>query len=57
MLEVASTVSAAGIEPLMSAACATRQAWAARFPRALEQGEVGPMLDAMRDEIRGNPAC
>jgi 3-hydroxyisobutyrate dehydrogenase-like beta-hydroxyacid dehydrogenase len=57
MLEVASTVSAAGIEPLMSAACATRQAWAARFPRALEQGEIGPMLDAMRDEIRGNPAC
>jgi 3-hydroxyisobutyrate dehydrogenase-like beta-hydroxyacid dehydrogenase len=57
MLEVASTVSAAGIQPLMSTACATRQAWAARFPRALEQGEVGPMLDAMRDEIRGNPAC
>jgi 3-hydroxyisobutyrate dehydrogenase-like beta-hydroxyacid dehydrogenase len=57
MLEAASTVSAAGIEPLMSRACATRQAWAARFPGALEQGEVGPMLDAIRDEMRRNPAC
>ena len=57
MLEVASTLSAAGIEPLMSTACATRQAWAARFPRALEQGEVGPMLDAIRDELKGNLAC
>jgi 3-hydroxyisobutyrate dehydrogenase-like beta-hydroxyacid dehydrogenase len=57
MFEVASTLSAAGIEPLMSTACATRQAWAARFPRALEQGEVGPMLDAIRDELERNPAC
>ena len=57
MLEVALTVSAAGIEPLMSTACATRQAWVARFPLALEQGEVGPMLDAIRDELRRNPTC
>ena len=57
MYQVASTVSAAGIEPLMSTACATRQAWAARFPLALEQGEVGPMLDAIRDELKRNLAC
>jgi hypothetical protein len=57
MLEVASTVSAAGIEPLMSTACATRQAWAARFPLALEQGEVGPLLDAILDEMRRSLAC
>lgn len=57
MHQVAATVSAAGIEPLMSAACATRQEWAARFPLALEQREVGPMLDAIRDELERNPAC
>jgi 3-hydroxyisobutyrate dehydrogenase-like beta-hydroxyacid dehydrogenase len=57
MLEVTSTVSAAGIEPLMSTACATRQAWAARFPLALEQGEVGPLLDAILDEMRRSLAC
>lgn len=57
MHQAASTVAAAGIEPLMSTACATRQAWAARFPLALEQGEVGPMLDAIRDELERNPTC
>jgi 3-hydroxyisobutyrate dehydrogenase-like beta-hydroxyacid dehydrogenase len=57
MHEVAATVAAAGVEPLMSRACAARHAWAARFPLALQQSEVGPMLDAIRDELKRNPTC
>ena len=57
MHEVASTVTAAGIEPLMSTACAARQAWAARFPLALQHGDLAPMLDAIRKELRSKTTC
>lgn len=51
MREVAATVRAAGIEPLMSNACAARQAWAARFRAALEQPALQPMLDSIREDL------
>ncbi|HZD54590.1 MAG TPA: DUF1932 domain-containing protein [Woeseiaceae bacterium] len=57
MREAASTVQAAGIEPLMSTACAARQAWAARFPAALQQPGLQPMLDAIHSEARREPTC
>ena len=41
------TVSEAGIEPLMSDACAKRQAWAARYAAALEQDALPQLLDAV----------
>jgi len=43
--EAAQTVAEAGIEPIMSDACAARQEWSAQFAAALEQEELGPMLD------------
>ena len=47
MREVARTVTEAGLDPLMSAACAERQQWAARFGDALAHAGLGPMLDEM----------
>jgi len=47
MHEVARTVAESGLEPLMSAACAQRQQWAAQFAAALEQQELKAMLDAI----------
>lgn len=47
MREVKQTVSEAGIEPLMSDACAKRQAWAARYAAALEQDALPQLLDAV----------
>ena len=40
MRESAATVREAGLEPLMSAACAERQDWAAQFADALEHEEL-----------------
>lgn len=63
MLEASATVAGAGVEPLMSRACASRQAQTARLASALghaESGhaelghvelghtELGKLLDAMR---------
>jgi len=53
MREVAKTVQDAGIEPLMSAACAQRQDWAWRIaeklpPGAIDEADLGVLLDALR---------
>ena len=47
MREVAVTVREAGIEPLMSAACAQRQDWSAARRQALEAGSLPDMLDRL----------
>ena len=51
MREAARTVAEAGIEPLMSRSIAQRQDWAAARKDALAQGELGPMLDAVRQGL------
>jgi 3-hydroxyisobutyrate dehydrogenase-like beta-hydroxyacid dehydrogenase len=51
MREVARTVSEAGLEPLMSEACARRQHWAAQFGSALESPALTAMLDAIGDTL------
>jgi len=53
MREVARTVAEAGLEPLMSEACAQRQDWAAQFGSALESPALTAMLDTMADTIAG----
>jgi 3-hydroxyisobutyrate dehydrogenase-like beta-hydroxyacid dehydrogenase len=57
MHEVAATVDAAGIEPLMSRAALARQAWAAQFPAALAAPTLTAMLDAVHAEQEGEPSC
>ena len=47
MREVAGTIHDAGVEPLMSTACVSRQEWAAKFSRAQLKTELGDMLDEM----------
>jgi 3-hydroxyisobutyrate dehydrogenase-like beta-hydroxyacid dehydrogenase len=47
MREVAQTVSEAGLQPHMSAACAERQDWAASFRDAASIEDLEPMLDAV----------
>jgi 3-hydroxyisobutyrate dehydrogenase-like beta-hydroxyacid dehydrogenase len=47
MREVAQTVSEAGLQPHMSAACAERQDWAAGFRDAASIEDLEPMLDAV----------
>jgi 3-hydroxyisobutyrate dehydrogenase-like beta-hydroxyacid dehydrogenase len=47
MREVAQTVHQAGLQPHMSAACAERQDWAARFRDAATIEELDAMLDAV----------
>jgi hypothetical protein len=47
MREVAKTVAEAGLEPLMSSACAQRQQWAAQFTAALDHEDLHAMLDAV----------
>ncbi len=51
MREVSATVADAGIEPLMSTACAQRQEWAARFKTALEKKDLREMLESIRSEM------
>lgn len=61
MREVAKMVRGAGLEPLMSEACAVRQAWAPQFAAALKEAALADMLDAIlktlnaRTEQRGPP--
>jgi 3-hydroxyisobutyrate dehydrogenase-like beta-hydroxyacid dehydrogenase len=52
MREAALTVSEAGIEPLMSLACATRQDWAAAHQAALEPAGLAERLDTVLASIR-----
>jgi len=61
MREVARTVAEAGLEPLMSAACAQRQQWAAQYAAALECADLNELLDAILASSRlsvneGEPA-
>ncbi len=51
MREAAKTVQEAGLAPLMSAACAERQEWAALHKGALNETDLGAMLDALLEEI------
>jgi 3-hydroxyisobutyrate dehydrogenase-like beta-hydroxyacid dehydrogenase len=53
MREVAVTVDEAGIEPLMSSACAERQEWSAKR-RAAMSDDLGEMLDALLADIDKN---
>lgn len=55
MREVAATVREAGIAPLMSAATAERQDWAALHKSALAHEQLSAMLDGILD-IDGKPA-
>ena len=60
MDEVAATLEAVGIEPLMSRATAARQKWAAQFPGALKEPSLQGMLDsilAARERQRGETPC
>ncbi len=52
MREAALAVSEAGIEPLMSLACATRQDWAADHQGAFEPAGLSERLDAVLSSIR-----
>ena len=51
MREVAETVREAGVVPLMSAACAERQDWAAGHISALAASDLDGMLDAILKNI------
>ncbi|HWA22229.1 MAG TPA: DUF1932 domain-containing protein [Caulobacterales bacterium] len=51
MREVAKTVQEAGLDPLMSAACAARQDWAALHKNALSESDLGAMLDHLLRDI------
>jgi len=51
MREVAETVREAGLEPLMSEACAGRQAWAPQFCAALKEEALDDMLDTMLEAL------
>ena len=58
MREVAQTVSEAGLQPHMSAACAQRQDWAASFPEAASIEELNAMLDAVLNRAKAEkPTC
>lgn len=52
MREVARTMSEAGVTPHMSAATVERQAWAPQFHDALEEADLAPFLDAMREQMK-----
>jgi len=47
MREVERTVEQAGLEPLMSVACAERHSWAAQWKSTLAQEDLGALLDAI----------
>jgi len=51
MREVAQTVCEAGVDPLMSTACAERQDWAAAHKGAVKETTLAPMLDAILQTI------
>jgi 3-hydroxyisobutyrate dehydrogenase-like beta-hydroxyacid dehydrogenase len=48
MREAARTVEEAGVAPLMASAIAEREDWAAAFKAALDETDLGSMLDAIR---------
>ena len=52
MREAALAVSEAGVEPLMSLACATRQDWAAAHPSQCEPASLEERLDALLARAR-----
>ncbi len=54
MREVAETVRAAGLEPLMSDACAKRQGWTPQFAVSLGEAPLADMLDAMLETLNAN---
>ncbi|MGH6629323.1 MAG: DUF1932 domain-containing protein, partial [Burkholderiales bacterium] len=47
MREAAQTVAEAGLQPLMSTACAQRQQWAAQYAAELEHADLNELLDAI----------
>ncbi len=51
MREAAKTVAEADIAPLMASATAEREDWAAAFKSALNETDLGAMLDAIRAKI------
>jgi 3-hydroxyisobutyrate dehydrogenase-like beta-hydroxyacid dehydrogenase len=53
MREVVVTVREAGIEPLMSIACAERQDWAAHHKTALAEEKLDTLLDSVLADIDG----
>ncbi len=55
MIEVAATVRAAGLEPLMSEACARRQSWAPQFTAALKEAALTDMLDTILETLNACP--
>ncbi|HWK49282.1 MAG TPA: DUF1932 domain-containing protein, partial [Steroidobacter sp.] len=58
MREVAQTVGEAGLEPLMSAACAQRQDWAASFGEVASIDELDALLDAVLSHAQAEkPPC
>ncbi len=54
MREVAQTVSEANVAPLMSAACAERQDWAAARKAATNEVALKPMLDAILKTLQAD---
>lgn len=52
MREVAQTVTEAGLQPHMSAACVERQDWAADFREMASIEDLEPMLDAVLERAR-----
>ena len=52
MHEVAHTIAEAGIQPLMSTACAQRQQWSAGFIPVLKHEQLNDMLDAILEANR-----
>jgi len=55
MIEVAATVREAGLEPLMSEACARRQTWAPQFTAALKEATLTDMLDTILGTLNAHP--
>ena len=51
MREAAAAVAEAGVEPLMSLACAARQDWAAAHPPGWEPAGLAERLDMVLDEL------
>jgi len=54
MEEAVAAVAEAGVEPLMSRAIVTRQAWAAQFPGAANAGSTLGMVDAVLHAMKEN---
>jgi len=52
MREAALTVADAGIEPLMSEACATRQDWAAQFTGLHDEESLPNLLDSILGQVQ-----